>query len=130
VTAGFWDDRAVTDTAWMTDALCGGTSPKAWFPVGAGGRNARTNEDRENEQARACRPCPVREECLWYALTHRIEDGVWGGQSAAGRRRILRQQRAAYRYETGMTDTGERVAPSPAVAITSVVSAAIREAIR
>jgi hypothetical protein len=46
------------------------------------------------EQAqKVCASCPVRVECLEYALTHRIEHGVWGGASERERRRILRRRR-------------------------------------
>ena len=42
-----------------------------------------------------CTICPVKSECLEYALQHRIEQGVWGGASERERRRILRQRRRA-----------------------------------
>lgn len=40
-----------------------------------------------------CAVCPVRAQCLEYALAHRIDDGVWGGASERERRRILQQRR-------------------------------------
>ena len=43
--------------------------------------------------ARVCEGCPVTNECLEYALLHRIEQGVWGGASERERRRILRARR-------------------------------------
>ena len=42
---------------------------------------------------RICGNCPVRAECLEYALKFRIEHGVWGGASERERRRILRRRR-------------------------------------
>ncbi len=36
----------------------------------------------------------VIDACLEYALSERIEHGVWGGESERGRRRILRNRRA------------------------------------
>jgi len=42
---------------------------------------------------RVCVDCPVRAECLEYALFHHIEHGVWGGTSERERRRITRRRR-------------------------------------
>jgi WhiB family redox-sensing transcriptional regulator len=42
-----------------------------------------------------CVGCPVREQCLEYALAERIDHGVWGGTSERERRRILRSRRLA-----------------------------------
>ena len=53
---------------------------------------------RRVEQARkVCADCPVKEPCLEYALTHRIDHGVWGGASERERRRILRRRRVEHR---------------------------------
>ena len=38
-----------------------------------------------------CGSCPVRSQCLAYALANRIATGVWGGASEQERRRILRR---------------------------------------
>jgi WhiB family redox-sensing transcriptional regulator len=43
---------------------------------------------------RICASCPVRAQCLLYALTNRIEHGVWGGASEQERRRLLRRRQA------------------------------------
>jgi WhiB family transcriptional regulator, redox-sensing transcriptional regulator len=40
-----------------------------------------------------CAECPVKAECLEYALADRVDHGVWGGTSERQRRRILRQRR-------------------------------------
>jgi WhiB family redox-sensing transcriptional regulator len=44
---------------------------------------------------RICATCPVREQCLEYALQFRIDHGVWGGCSERERRRILKRRRVA-----------------------------------
>lgn len=36
-----------------------------------------------------CEECPVREECLVYALDNRIEEGIWGAASEETRKRML-----------------------------------------
>ena len=42
---------------------------------------------------RICADCPVKDLCLEYALTNRIDHGVWGGCSERERRRILKRRR-------------------------------------
>jgi WhiB family redox-sensing transcriptional regulator len=74
----------VNDFRWMLHAACRGTTPSEFFPSdGVGVDVAR----------RVCERCPVRAECLEYALAYRIEHGVWGGASERERRRILRRRR-------------------------------------
>jgi WhiB family redox-sensing transcriptional regulator len=73
------------DNEWMLRALCRGMSPSVFFPTdGAGFEAAR----------RICVECPVRAECLEYALANQIDQGAWGGTSERERRRILRRRRA------------------------------------
>ncbi len=80
------DDSVGTDHAWMRTASCRGRSPGEFFPSdGVGVERAK----------KLCVQCPVKVECLEYALTYRIEHGVWGGASERERRRILRQRRLA-----------------------------------
>jgi WhiB family transcriptional regulator, redox-sensing transcriptional regulator len=71
---------------WMLAALCREAPPGAFFPSdGVGVDKAR----------KVCANCPVKSECLEYALTYRIDHGVWGGASERERRRILRRRRVA-----------------------------------
>jgi WhiB family transcriptional regulator, redox-sensing transcriptional regulator len=44
---------------------------------------------------RICADCSVKSACLEYALSNRVDHGVWGGTSERERRRILRQRRLA-----------------------------------
>lgn len=71
---------------WMDDARCRTAAPGDFFPSdGVGVERAK----------RVCAECPVRAECLEYALAHRIEHGVWGGCSERERRRLSRARRLA-----------------------------------
>lgn len=77
-------DETPEEYAWMLHARCRGARPTEFFPSDGLGVEAAQ---------RVCVGCPVREECLEYALAHRIEHGVWGGASERERRRILRRRR-------------------------------------
>jgi WhiB family redox-sensing transcriptional regulator len=44
-----------------------------------------------------CANCPVREQCLEWALATRQEEGVWGGLTDNERRRLRRRRRDAAR---------------------------------
>ena len=74
------------DTTWMAEGNCREYSPNVFFPTdGVGVEVAR----------RICETCPVKEPCLEYAVSNRIEHGVWGGTSERGRRRIARARQMA-----------------------------------
>jgi WhiB family redox-sensing transcriptional regulator len=71
---------------WRPHAACIGMDPGIFFPVeGSPDRRART----------VCASCVVRDECLAYALTLRMDAGVWGGTSAMQRRLLRRGMRRA-----------------------------------
>ncbi len=73
-----------TDVRWRDDAACRGVDTDVFFPV----------TDEEAAEAKAvCASCPVREECLEFALQTRQEDGVWGGLTETERRRLRRRLR-------------------------------------
>ncbi|MFP5322465.1 MAG: WhiB family transcriptional regulator [Acidimicrobiia bacterium] len=68
----------------MNDGSCRNHPPEVFFPSdGVGVAVAQ----------RICATCPVRVECLEYALENRIDHGVWGGASERERRRILKRRR-------------------------------------
>jgi WhiB family transcriptional regulator, redox-sensing transcriptional regulator len=71
-------------TAWMGKGACRNYEPSVFFPSdGVGVDRAR----------KICATCPVTADCLEYALTNRIDHGVWGGASERERRRILKRRR-------------------------------------
>ncbi|MFB7600769.1 WhiB family transcriptional regulator [Streptomyces sp. NPDC056160] len=45
----------------------------------------------QNGAKSVCYHCPVRVECLAYALDQRMEYGVWGGMTERERRALLRR---------------------------------------
>lgn len=75
----------VARPAWQMDAVCAGYGPRLFFPE----RGESTSAARD-----LCERCPVRAQCLDYALEH-YEYGYWAGTSERERRRMRRQLRRA-----------------------------------
>lgn len=70
----------------MAKARCRGRDPEVFFVRGA---------SQSRRAVRICERCPVRPECLDYALELRIDFGIWGGMTERQRRRLLRLADAA-----------------------------------
>ena len=68
--------------SWQERALCAQTDPEAFFPEKGGSTR---------EAKKICAQCPVRAECLEYALAHDERFGIWGGLSERERRRLRRR---------------------------------------
>lgn len=49
---------------------------------------------RESEAKAICSSCPVRQECLDYALSIKEPHGIWGGLSEVERKLYLAQREA------------------------------------
>lgn len=74
------DDYAGTDR-WQVRAACRTMDPELFFP------------ERGETQAEAkavCATCPVRRDCLKYAIDNCERHGIWGGLSERERRKIRR----------------------------------------
>jgi WhiB family redox-sensing transcriptional regulator len=69
--------------AWTVGALCAQTDPEAFFPEKGG---------TTRFAKRICAGCPVRVQCLDYAMETRERFGVWGGLSERERRALRHQQ--------------------------------------
>jgi len=67
---------------WWQAAACRTADPDIFFPVSAHGPG-----QEEIAQAKAvCARCPVRRQCLRFALATRQVHGVWGGTTEEERR--------------------------------------------
>jgi WhiB family transcriptional regulator, redox-sensing transcriptional regulator len=72
---------------WRDGALCTQTDPEAFFPEqgAATGRALRVARQM-------CSACPVRTQCLEWALGHgEVLEGIWGGTTERERRRLKRR---------------------------------------
>lgn len=74
-----------------TDALCAQTDPDSFFPERGGS---------VTEAKKVCLACPIRVQCLEWALNNGEDFGVWGGLSERERHKLRR--------------TDKRPAPPPA----------------
>lgn len=70
---------------WAEQGDCRGhDDPEQWFPIGAGDQAAI------NAAINVCRGCPVRTQCLDYAIHHGEPHGIWGGTTEYDRRTLRR----------------------------------------
>ena len=66
---------------WASEAKCLNADPDVFFPEKGGSTR---------EAKRICGECPVRAECLEYALEEDERFGIWGGMSERERRKLKR----------------------------------------
>jgi WhiB family redox-sensing transcriptional regulator len=80
------DDLIPYRPSWMRRAACRGLGLDAFF----------ADEKATQAEARAvCDGCPVRTECLEFALADRTVTGIWAGTDDRQRRTIRRERRRA-----------------------------------
>ena len=64
---------------WTTAAACGGEDIDLFF--GADGERQPEREEREQYAKEICAACPIRTECLDYAISRPEKYGIWGGRN-------------------------------------------------
>ncbi len=69
--------------AWRDEALCREVDAELFFPERGGS---------VREAKRVCASCPVRAECLDWAITHDQRYGVWGGLTPNERMQLHRHR--------------------------------------
>jgi WhiB family transcriptional regulator, redox-sensing transcriptional regulator len=74
-------------TDWRRRAACTGMDLEAFFPKRGAATSLKLRAARQ-----ACQTCPVRTDCLDWALGQEVMAGIWGGTTERERRR-LRQAR-------------------------------------
>ena len=82
---------------WQDAAACKGEDLLLFF--GPDGERQPEREIRERKAKQVCASCPVRIECLNYAVARPEKYGTWGGlnedERSAERRRRMRRANAA-----------------------------------
>jgi WhiB family redox-sensing transcriptional regulator len=87
---------------WRDRAACRDEDPELFFPVGDG---AGAQDQIARAQA-VCERCPVRQQCLDFALSTGQDAGIWGGLTAAQRRS---RRRSGLRIDDGRAVPEERL---------------------
>jgi len=72
----------------MDSARCVEVDPELFFPE-------LDSVWRAHAAKKICGGCPVKQECLDYALDNRFRDGIWGGLSPTQRNRLLIGKKAS-----------------------------------
>jgi WhiB family redox-sensing transcriptional regulator len=76
---------------WQWRAACRGEDSGLFFPPGEW--EARGDRMARERKAKAiCAGCPVRIECLEYAVRIKESHGIWGGLNEIERRVLIRQR--------------------------------------
>jgi WhiB family transcriptional regulator, redox-sensing transcriptional regulator len=65
------------DQHWRSSAACRSADPDLFFPISSSGPSTA----QVAEAKAICAGCPVRRECLEFALRRHQVHGVWGGLS-------------------------------------------------
>ena len=81
--------RDPSETWWIERSSCIGEDPELFFPVGITGPAI----EQAAKAIAICNGCPVRAECLEWALDTCQDAGVWGGLDEEDRREIRRARR-------------------------------------
>jgi WhiB family transcriptional regulator, redox-sensing transcriptional regulator len=74
------------DIEWQDQAACNGLDVNDFFPE---------KGESPKDAKRICGRCPVRRQCLAYALDLGERFGIYGGTSERERRRLKREGQAA-----------------------------------
>ena len=77
---------------WDNEASCQSVDPEVFFPE-------RQGETAATMAKTICRGCPVRMQCLEFALNARLDYGVWGGMTEHERRALRRSRQRKARRE-------------------------------
>ncbi len=98
-------------SSWRFDAACATSDPDLFFPVGSTGTALRQAERAKQ----VCAGCPVRLQCLEWALETDQPHGVWGGTDEVERARMAerRYRRAGIEAPTelGGRRDGDTITP-------------------
>ncbi|HWG01435.1 MAG TPA: WhiB family transcriptional regulator [Trebonia sp.] len=93
--------------AWRAAGACRTVDPDLFFPVAPA-----TGTTRQVSKAqRICAGCPVRQQCLEFAMQTHESNGIWGGTTPEERSRARRNLAAARRRRARREATrGEQAA--------------------
>jgi WhiB family redox-sensing transcriptional regulator len=67
---------------WMGSANCASVGGDPFFPE---------KGDSAKPAKKICKPCPVAEQCLAYAMDRGITKGIWGGLTPRQRAQLRKE---------------------------------------
>lgn len=73
--------------SWMLDAACSFKNSDLFFPVGSSMKALK----QSNEAIAICNECPVKIDCLEYAINTNQDSGIWGGTTEEERKNLRRK---------------------------------------
>lgn len=68
---------------WRAHRACADRDVSFFFPSDRGG---------VKRAIKVCDSCPVREQCLEFAICNQIVDGIWGGTTETTRVKLIRER--------------------------------------
>lgn len=92
LTRSILEDTGITETerlpipSWQARGSCWRTGYDLFFPD-----NKDDARSKIPKAKKICEECPVRKECLQYALETESQHGVWGGTTRSERKRISKE---------------------------------------
>jgi hypothetical protein len=111
--AGFYPTEGTGILPWFllnSDVvpLCAETDPDAFFPKDyfddETGKSAACSYENERAIKAVCSECPLKLECLMYAVTTG-QHGIWGGTTENERKVIRRGRGVKLQRSLGLTPT-------------------------
>jgi WhiB family redox-sensing transcriptional regulator len=76
---------------WRAVGACLSADPDLFFPISTTG----LGEKQITRAKMICAGCEVKRECLDFAMSHDLTDGIWGGSTPEDRQRERRRKRRA-----------------------------------
>lgn len=67
------------DGEWRDNAMCRYMGNELFFNYGK--KRGKAAQLTIQEAVRVCRVCPVQKQCLNFAVSNNIMDGIWGGMT-------------------------------------------------
>jgi len=82
----------ITRGHWRSAAACRFADPELFFPISDSGKSL----EQVAEAKAVCAGCPVRRECLAFAVGTQQLYGIWGGTTADERSAVVHREGRLY----------------------------------
>ena len=95
------------DHSWRTEANCAGADTEIFYPP----RDKQLYNKTADKAKLFCNgikgtsPCPVRANCLWFAIITEEQHGIWGGMSHRERNALVRKWQKQYKGKITLQDS-------------------------